>query len=558
MSLRGRLLAASLTLVFIGLTLAGTTTYLAFRSFLIGQVDTQLTQDANSLASAFLSGRGHVFVPVGAIFFELVGPDGTVLNEQNTTQGSPAIPGNLPAAPGITSAEPITVASAEGRPLLYRMLAAQVVDLGANVTIIVAVPLTEESRDLGRLVAVELLVGLAVLMAAAVVGSWLVRLGLKPLGEIEATADRIVGDDFTERIPVEDEHTEVGRLGKALNTMLDRVEAAFEERRRSEEALRASEERLRQFVSDASHELRTPIAAVRANAELFRRGSDLHPEDVPAAMARIEAEAARMGLLVEDLLLLTRLDEGRPLEQAPVDLGALAADSVEAARTIEPERPVTLDVQGSVEVLGDRHRLRQVFDNLLANVRTHTPLGAPASVSVRQEGLRAIVEVADSGPGIDPAVGAKIFERFFRADPSRARDRGGAGLGLSIVAAITAAHGGRASASNRLEGGAVFRIDLPALVEAARPEPIAEPDADDLVAAAWAPEAGGGEPAGPGPWSAPGGATPGEGTPRAEAAGRGAGAPAPGSGGFPPGAPAANSNGHVAGRPSGDEISERR
>jgi two-component system OmpR family sensor kinase len=248
--------------------------------------------------------------------------------------------------------------------------------------------------------------------------------------------------------------------------MLARIEAAFEERRRSEAALRRSEERLRRFVSDASHELRTPVAAVRAYAELFRRGGDRHPEDLPRLMARIESEAARMGILVEDLLLLTRLDQGRALDQAPVDLGALATDAVEAARTLDPERPLTLSVEGSVEVLGDRDRLRQVVDNLLANVRTHTPPGAPAEVSIRLAGTRAVVDVADSGPGIDPADTERIFERFFRSDPSRARDRGGAGLGLSIVAAITEAHGGKASAANRPRGGAVFTIDLPALIEA--------------------------------------------------------------------------------------------
>jgi two-component system, OmpR family, sensor kinase len=181
-----------------------------------------------------------------------------------------------------------------------------------------------------------------------------------------------------------------------------------------------------------------------------------------------------MGVLVEDLLLLTRLDQGRPLEQAPVDLGALAADAVEAARTLDPERPLTLAVEGSVEVLGDRDRLRQVADNLLANVRTHTPPGSLATVTVRLAGGRALLEVTDSGPGIDPADAERIFERFYRSDPSRARDRGGSGLGLSIVAAIAAAHGGSASATNRPGGGAAFTIDLPALVESAAPEPVAD------------------------------------------------------------------------------------
>ncbi|HLI57496.1 MAG TPA: HAMP domain-containing sensor histidine kinase [Actinomycetota bacterium] len=480
MSLRGRLLAASLALVAIGLVVTSFATYIAFRSFLLGQVDSQLRQDASTLVKNAGLRRGVV---LGTVYFVELDPGGnTVGIPTNNTSATPELPANLPAASDYTNAQPFTVPSTLGGRPYYRVLSWQLEQVDGNYTAVLAVPLTEESKDLGRLIGAEVLVGAAVLLAAAVIGSWLVRLGLRPLGDIEVTADKIAEGSLTERIHIEHDHTEVGHLAGALNLMLNRLQIAFEERQRSEEALRASEERLRQFVSDASHELRTPIAAVRANAELFRRGGEAHPEDVPAAMARIEAEASRMGILVEDLLLLTRLDEGRPLEHAPVDLGALAADSVQAAKTIEPGRPIALTVEGSVEVLGDRHRLRQVIDNLLANVRTHTPAGTPAAVTVRQVGDRALIEVADSGPGIDPAVGAQIFERFFRADPSRARDRGGAGLGLSIVAAITAAHGGLASATNRLEGGALFRIDLPALVEAAQPEPIAELDAAELDA----------------------------------------------------------------------------
>ena len=496
MSLRGRLLAASLALVTVGLLVAGVATYIAFRSFLLEQVDRQLAADAQTLVRNAGRQRG---VFLDNVFFEQLDANGNSLSTFNNTNSTPALPSTLPSPSNIDSAQPFTVPSTEGERPYYRVLVAPITVLGQPQTIVLGIPLTQESRDLARLVAVEIFVGVSVLMAAAVVGSWLVRLGLRPLSEIEATAERIAESDLTERVPMADEHTEVGRLGKALNGMLGRIEKAFEERRRSEEALRASEERLRRFVSDASHELRTPIAAVRANAELFRRGGDRHPEEVPKVMARIEAEAARMGLLVDDLLLLTRLDEGRPLQHAPVDLGALATDSVDSARTIEPGRPLTLTVEGSVEVLGDKHRLRQVIDNLLANVRTHTPPGAPAAVTVRQEAERAILEVADSGPGIDPAVGGQIFERFFRADPSRARDRGGAGLGLSIVAAITAAHGGLASATNRPEGGALFRIDLPALVEAARPEPLADADADGYLDPEADPEADpAADPQGPG------------------------------------------------------------
>jgi len=475
LSLRGRLLAASLALVAVGLTVAGIFTYFAFRTFLQHRLESQLRGAVNGVAQSFLR-NGALSRPlldqvdntIPGIYFEILDLQGSPVI--GTNNAAPILPNPLPipAAPGLGS--PFSAKSSAGGNLWYEV---QISNLGSS-TAVVAIP-QDVSKTLASLIWVELLVGLAVLVAAAGLGSWLVRLGLRPLVEIEETAAKIAAGNLTERVARSDDHSEVGRLGRALNVMLGRIEAAFEERRASEAALRASEERLRRFVSDASHELRTPVASVRAYAELFRRGGDRHPEDLPRLMARIESEAARMGVLVEDLLLLTRLDQGRALQMAPVDLGALAADSVEAARNIDPKRPLTLQVDGSVEIMGDKDRLRQVTDNLLANVRTHTPAGAAASVTVRLAGGRAIVEVADTGPGIDPADAERIFERFFRSDPSRARDRGGSGLGLSIVAAITAAHGGRASAANRTGpgGGAVFTIDLPALVEVP-PEPAPE------------------------------------------------------------------------------------
>lgn len=485
MSLRGRLLAASLALLAAGLMVAGVFTYFAFRSFLQHRLDTQLAGATRGVSQSMSSNARltqllaeQVATSIPGIYIEVDYPSGS-LNLHTTRTAAPLLPNPLPipSEDGL-SGRPFVTRSSAGGDARYEV---QITNLGSEGTAIVALPETV-SATLASLVWVELLVGLAVLAAAAGVGSWLVRLGLRPLEEIEETAAKIAEGDLTERVARSDPHTEVGRLGRALNAMLARIEASFEEKRTSEAALRASEERLRRFVSDASHELRTPVASVRAYAELFRRGGDRHPEDLPRLMARIESEASRMGVLVEDLLLLTRLDQGRPLEMAPVDLGALATDAVEAARTIDPDRPLGLNVQGSVEVLGDRHRLRQVVDNLLANVRTHTPPGAPASVTVRLAAGRAIVEVADGGPGIDPADGQHIFERFFRSDPSRSRDKGGSGLGLSIVAAITVAHGGTASATNRSGpgGGAVFIIDLPALVEApAPPPPVAEPGPDD-------------------------------------------------------------------------------
>ena len=466
MSLRGRLLAASLALVAAGLAIAGLATYFALRAFLFQQLDSQLQGATNGVARAL---RGQLLeqqlldqlpVTVQGLYIKVTAGTASI---ETTRVPQPALPTPLPV-PGTpeTAGHPFRARASGSVPYEVQ------VSNQSPYQVVVALPLRPVSQTLARLVLVELLVGSGVLAAAAGLGSWLVRLGLRPLDEIEASAANIAAGDLTVRVPQAGEATEVGRLGRTLNSMLSRIEVAFEERRRSEAALRASEERLRRFVSDASHELRTPVAAVRAYAELFRRGGDRHPEDLPRLMARIEAEAARMGVLVEDLLLLTRLDQGRPLDNVPVDLGALATDAVEAAATIDPARPVSLHVEGSVEVTGDRDRLRQVVDNLLANVRTHTPPGAPASVLVAVQGATAVLEVADSGPGIDPVDGQRLFERFYRADPSRSRDRGGSGLGLSIVAAIVAAHGGRVSATNRPGGGAIFRAEVPALVEPPR------------------------------------------------------------------------------------------
>jgi two-component system OmpR family sensor kinase len=242
---------------------------------------------------------------------------------------------------------------------------------------------------------------------------------------------------------------------------LSRIEDAFSQRDATLADLRQSEERLRRFVGDASHELRTPLAAVSAYAQLFERGAKRRPEDLSRVMAGIRAETARMGHLVDDLLLLARLDEGRPLERKPVDLVDLVTEAVETASAVGPEWPLTLEAAGTVRVIGDSVRLRQVVDNLLANVRAHTPPGTRATVRVSASDVDALVEVADEGPGLTAEQAEKVFERFYRADPSRSRQHGGTGLGLGIVAAIVAAHGGSVAARPRPEGGAAFTVRLP-------------------------------------------------------------------------------------------------
>jgi two-component system OmpR family sensor kinase len=327
--------------------------------------------------------------------------------------------------------------------------------------LVVALPLSAEDSTLSRLVLIELLVTAGALAVALALGWWLVHLELAPLRRVETTAAAIAGGDLATRVPGEGARTEVGRVARALNAMLEAIELAFAERDATEARLRASEERLRRFIGDASHELRTPIAAVSAYAELFERGEG-HEEDLPRVVRGIKLETSRMARLVEDLLLLARLDERRPLHTAPVELVDLAAGAIETARTVGPQWPVRLEASDAAEVLGDELHLRQVLDNLLANVRAHTPPGTPVTVRIRAEPGEAVVEVADLGPGMTAEQAARVFERLYRADPSRARSTGGgAGLGLAIVRAIAEAHGGSASVVTAAGAGATFVIRLP-------------------------------------------------------------------------------------------------
>ena len=320
--------------------------------------------------------------------------------------------------------------------------------------LVLALPLDEASATLHHLLRIELAVTAGALLAAGALGWWLVRLGLRPLREVEATAGAIADGDLDRRVPGDTAPTEVGRLARALNVMLGRIQEAFAQRD-------ATEEQLRRFVADASHELRTPLAAVAAYAELFERGANRRPADLRRVMSGIRSETGRMGELVEDLLLLAHLDEGRPLKQGPVEVVGVAAQAVEAAAAVGPAWPVRLDAALPVEVVGDDARLRQVLDNLLANVRAHTPEGTATVVRVATEGDDAVIEVADSGPGLDPEQAGRVFERFYRTESSRSREHGGAGLGLAIVEAIVAAHGGRVATSTTPGGGATFTVRLP-------------------------------------------------------------------------------------------------
>jgi two-component system OmpR family sensor kinase len=341
----------------------------------------------------------------------------------------------------------------------------------------VAVALSLGSVDviLRQLLIIEAIVGGIVLFLVGGIATIVVRVGLRPLTRIEHTAEAIAGGELDRRVPDSDPRTETGRLGAALNVMLGRLADALHERERSED-------RLRQFVADASHELRTPLTSIRGFAELYRRGGARTPAEVELLTGRIEAEATRMGVLVEDLLLLARLDQQRALDITNVDLLVLAADAVHDAKAREPDRRVTLTPgTDSVHVLGDEHKLRQVVTNLVTNALVHTPAGTAVQLTVRQHvpssrdeppvaqaGMPklppaplGVLEVHDEGPGIPPDQASHVFDRFHSFDPRRTHDRGGSGLGLAITAAILEAHNGRIELHTAALHGTTFRALLP-------------------------------------------------------------------------------------------------
>ena len=358
----------------------------------------------------------------------------------------------------------ITVPSADGHTR-WRVAAAPI-DQG--YTVLIGVDLERDQDVIGRLVALQVALGLVVLTLLGGAGYALVRNSLRPLTDVERTAQAIAAGDLSRRVPAGDERTEVGRLSRALNGMLGRIEAAFRAQQASEEQARTSEERMRRFVADASHELRTPLTSIRGFAELYRQGAVGTPEDTRRLMQRIEAEGSRMGLLVEDLLLLARLDQQRPLSLGPVDLGHLAGDAVHDARTLQPDRSVSLHLDESLTdapvVQGDEARLRQVIGNLVTNALTHTPTAARVTISLAEDAEQpdaVVLRVADEGPGMPAEDAARVFERFYRADASRTREAGGTGLGLAIVASLVGAHGGTVALDTAPGRGATFTVRLP-------------------------------------------------------------------------------------------------
>ncbi len=471
MSLRLRLLLALVGLVAVGLLVADGVTYLSLQSFLLKRVDQQLAaaplpvlrqlQSQSSGVPDSVSGPASseaAVLPPGT-YGCLINAAGQILAQVTFSYGGktspvPVLPAGLSSATTAAGGRKILTLHAAGHSSLrFRALATQ---KGLSpYTLIAAVPLTEVTQTQHRLQLVEGIVTLSVLIGLGLLAWWIVRREMRPLDDMAATAGAIAAGDLTQRVERADTRTEVGRLGLALNTMLAQIEEALTRSRNSENALR-------HFLAQASHELRTPLSSVRGYAELFRRGAREHPEDLDLAMRRIEQEAARMGVLVEELLLLARLDEGRSLERVPVDLTQVAADVVADARILAPDRDVELEQTGSVGVLGDDSRLRQVVTNLVMNALRHAGTEATVKVRTSSAGGQALLEVADDGVGMSDDVAARVFERFYRPPDAGRHSEGTAGLGLSIVAAIAEAHGGTVGLQTAPGQGARFSVRLPA------------------------------------------------------------------------------------------------
>ena len=357
----------------------------------------------------------------------------------------------------------VTAAANSGQPFItgstgttrYRVAAITNDSLGGID--IVALPLDDTDATISRLITVEAVATLAALGVLALVAWWVIRLGVQPIKKMADSAAAIAEGNLSNRVPEGDPRTEAGELGAALNLMLGRIEDAFDQRARSEA-------RLRRFVADASHELRTPVTTIRGYADLYRHGGLRDRQALDDALRRTEQEAARMGALVEDMLQLARLDQGRPLRMERVDLTALARDAVADARATDAQRPIVLDADEAVTVTGDTDRLRQVLANLLSNALIHTPPGTPISVRTAIDSAEARIEVADDGPGMPDVIADQVFDRFFRGDPARSRSRGGTGLGLSIAHDIVTAHHGQILLRSRPGEGTTVVVALPLTV----------------------------------------------------------------------------------------------
>ena len=471
-----RLTAIFALLLTIGLVASGVAATDLLRRSLVDRLDEQLAQTGPRIVELVTAGlpdsRTDALLPSDyqVVFFST---DGVARARWASSAAAAVL---VPDFPALTIQEVVdlerapytveTAGSGRWRVVSLALTNARGEPLGSAA---VALPMAEADATTARLSTILLAIGLAVVLLGGVLGRWAVRRSLRPLREIEDVAGAIAAGDLTRRVPEDPTSTEVGRLSAALNAMLAQLEQAFAART-------ASEERMRRFVADASHELRTPLATIRGYGELYRMGALTTTEEVSATVRRIEDAATRMGGLVDDLLDLARLDEGRGPAADPVDLAVLAADAAADLRALDHDRPVRLvplapaeSIEGAV-ARGDDTRLRQVLANVVGNAARHTPAGTPVDLAVGRvpatlgpdTGVEvAAIEVRDHGPGIDPAHAGRVFERFYRVDAARGREQGGAGLGLAIVAAIVGSHAGHVRLAPTPGGGTTVRVELP-------------------------------------------------------------------------------------------------
>jgi two-component system, OmpR family, sensor kinase len=520
-SLRVRLIATLTTLVILALVVISCVGTSILRGYLLGQTDQLLRSSGvqhtaglavlgspNPTASMEQSGFTVWWLPEGGSLEQVVQPGGMALGT-TPDSGISTLPRSVTSALADDTGLTTTVAGqVPGDRWRVTGFAASL--NGSDGTVILGTDVSSVYTTIQRLTGVDLIVSLVIVVVLLLAGIAMVRASLRPLTDIEETAGEIADGHLNRRVPERDPRTEIGSLGRSLNIMLSQIEAAFHSREESEAAAHQSEERMRRFIADASHELRTPLTAIRGFAEYYRQrggmaahwdrdqapaamalagGDGLLPDDLDRIMQRVEKEAARMGLLVEDLLLLARLDQQRPLAHQPIDLLILAADAVHDTRLLAPSRTIELSVQPGAAFLvtGDEPRLRQVIGNLMSNALTHTPDGTPIEVSIGSGTLdprvpdspaAVTLDVTDHGPGMSPEQAHRVFERFYRADQARTRATGGSGLGLAIVNALVAAHGGVASVRTAPDRGATFRIALPLDPDAQ--EGMSADDLDDL------------------------------------------------------------------------------
>lgn len=454
MSLRARLLIGTAVIAVV-LGVAAVAIARSTRSNLVDQIDAQLRSATQIVIGRGAGGPGAEGGParLSTLYVGVLSPeDGLV------TRSAPDLVGDVAPEPIVSDGATIdlragaTVTVPSDDPDVdYRMQAR--IERRTGATVVLALPLDGVDEAVRRLIAVEAAAVLAVLAVLGLVTWWVIRLGVRPVQRMTVTAGAIAAGDLSQRVPEGAAGTEAGDLGVALNGMLGRIEEAFDLRS-------ASEARLRQFVADASHELRTPVATIRGYAELYRTGALDEPAELADAMRRTEQEAVRMGTLVDDLLHLARLDQGRPLDRALVDLRTLVDDAVQDALAVDPDRDVRSAVDAPVIVLGDQARLHQVIANLVSNALVHAP-GAAIEVRACAADGMAVVEVADDGPGMSATDAARAFERFYRADVSRSRHHGGSGLGLAIVEATVRAHGGTTSIVTAPGDGTTIGVRLP-------------------------------------------------------------------------------------------------